>query len=1071
MPEKFVHLHTHSHYSLLDGLAKIDDLVNEAVQNAMPALALTDHGNMHGAIEFYKKAQKAGIKPVLGVEMYVAPRSLSQKEASIDTKPYHLLLLAKNEEGYKNLLKLVSISHLEGFYYKPRIDKDTLSKHSKGIIGASACLAGELPRLMLSENYGKAKEAAAGYADIFGKDSFFIEISHHPGVPNHNLAMSRLVELSKQTGIPLVATQDIHYLKKEDALAQDALVAIQTNTTLGDKDRLSMSNDDYSFRSTREMLDLFRDLPEATKNTVEIAEMTDTKLKLGEWIFPKFEIPSGKTADEHLRGKALEGLKKKFPDGAGDEITKRMDYELEVISKKGYSPYFLIVSDFVNHARETEIITNTRGSAAGSFVSFLVGISNVSPIRYGLPFERFLNPYRPSPPDIDMDFADDRRDEIIEYAKQRYGYDKVAQIGTFGTMMARAAARDITRALNHDYATGDRIAKMIPMGSQGFPMSIRKAMTINTELKKAYESEKETKEILDLAQKIEGGARHVSVHAAGVVISPEPLQEYLPLQYEPKGEKIITQYDMHAVEDIGLLKMDFLGIRNLSILGLAKKLIEKIRGGKLDLEKIPLDDEKTFELLRRGETGGLFQLGGSGMTRYLKELKPTTIEEIMAMIALFRPGPMANIPTYIKRKHGEEPITYLDPRLEKILGGTYGVVTYQEDVLFIAIEMAGYNWDSVDKFRKAIGKKIPEVMAAQEKIFIEGCQTHGGLSKKKAEELWKLFDPFKGYGFNKAHAASYGIVAYQTAYLKANYPGEYMTAVLTCESGDMDKISEMIAECKKMGIKLLPPDINESFSDFTLVKETDPSAQTEEKNSIRFGLHAIKNVGENVVKTLIEERKRGGIFKSVEDLLERIPTKDINKKSLESLIKAGALDGFRERNTLLLNLEKMLEYHKDAVNGNSPNQASLFAMAGNELKASVLKMSPAEPASLEEKLVWEKEFLGIYVSGHPMDKYRNAMNRAKLRIASVKKFRGETPVMMIVMVSEIKKIMTKKGEPMAFLKLMDSTGEIEAVVFPRTLNNFGSLLKTDGCVIIKGKTSSRNNEPSIILEEIREVKI
>jgi len=1062
----FVHLHTHSHYSLLDGLAKVAQLVDEAQKYEMPALALTDHGNMYGAVKFYKKARATGIKPILGVEAYVAPRSLRQKEPRIDARPSHLVLLAKNETGYKNLLKIVSISHLEGFYYKPRIDKTVLSEYSEGLIASSACMAGELPRLLLGEKYDEAKKAVGQYRDIFGKDSFFIEIGHHPNIPNHDLAMKRLKKLAEETGTPLIATQDIHYLKKEDALAQDALVAIQTNTLMSETNRLSMRDEDYSFLSPEEMISKFKETPDAISNTLKIADMCNIELKLGEWVFPKFEIPNGKTAEKYLKEKTLERLEEKT---GGKEHSKesleRIEYELGIINKKGYAPYFLIVADFVNHAKGKGIVTNTRGSAAGSFVSYLLGISDVDPLKYGLPFERFLNPYRPSPPDIDMDFADDRRDEVIEYAKQRYGHDKVAQIGTFGTMMARAAVRDVTRVLDYGYGAGDRLAKMIPFGSQGFPMTIEKAMEINSELETAYKEEKETKEILDLAKKIEGSARHVSVHAAGVVISPEELTNYLPIQKEPNGDKTITQYDMHAAEDIGLLKMDFLGIKNLSILGRAVALVEKLRGEKINLSKIPLDDKKSFDLVTRGETIGLFQLNGAGMTRYLKELQPSCITDIMAMIALFRPGPMANIPTYIRRKHGKEPITYIDPRLEKILGGTYGVVTYQEDVLFIAIEIAGYDWGSVDKFRKAIGKKIPKEMAAQEKIFIEGCQNHGGISRQKAEKLWKLFDPFKGYGFNKAHAASYGMVSYQTAYLKANYPGEFMTAVLSSEAGDMDKMAEAINECKRMDITVLPPDVNDSFSGFTLVNPK----KTNGKRAIRFGLEAVKNVGTNVVKNIVTERKQNGPYASLENLLERIQTRDLNKKSLESMIKAGALDKFGERNALLTNLEKILEYHKETKNNNSANQSSLFSLAGEELKFASLKLEEAEPISFDEKLKLEKELLGLYISGHPLDKYREKMSKAKLNIPAIKRFGNQTPVIFVAMIEQVKKIFTKKGEPMAFLKLLDIDDEIEAVVFPQTLKDYGHLLLEDKCVIIKGKTSDRNNEPSIICDEIKEI--
>src|SRR3989339_474977 len=799
MPSKFVHLHTHSHYSLLDGLIKIDDLIDEAVKLGMPAIALTDHGNMYGTIEFYKKCQEAGIKPIIGVETYIALESMLQKRPNIDNKRHHLILLAKNEAGYKNLLKIVTASYLEGYYYKPRVDKEFLKKHHEGLIALSACMAGEVSKMIERKDPERAEKAAREYEDIFGKGNFYIEISHHPDIENHSDIQKGLVELARKTNIPLVATQDVHYLKPADAMAQD--------------------------------------IPDAVENTFKIAEMCDVKLSLGKWVFPKLDIEGNKKPEEFLIESARQNYLKIFgADDTDGEVKKRLEYELEVITSKGYAPYFLIVADLINFARSQKIITNTRGSAAGSVVSYVLGITNVDPIKYALPFVRFLNPYRPSPPDIDMDFADDRREEILEYTKRKYGKNHVAQIGTFGTMMARGSVRDVTRALGKPYELGDRISKLIPMGSQGFPMTIDQALSITPELAEMYKKESEVKEIIDIAKKIEGGARHVSVHAAGVVISPTDLTDYVPLQFEPNGDKIITQYYMYSVEEAGLLKMDFLGIKNLSTLGKSVELVRQRRGIEIDIENIPLDDKNTFEHLAKGETIGLFQLGGSGMTRYLKELRPTTVTDIMAMIALFRPGPMANIPTYIKRKHKQEPITYPDPRLEKILDKTYGVVTYQDDVLLIAIELAGYNWDTVDKFRKAIGKKIPEEMAKQEKIFIEGCQKHGGLSLQKAEELWQLFDPFKGYGFNKAHAASYAKVAYQTAYMKANYPAEFMAAALTADAGGVGKIAETIGECVRMKLPVLPPGVNESFGDFTVVEVKEKNTETPSKEGIRFGL-------------------------------------------------------------------------------------------------------------------------------------------------------------------------------------------------------------------------------------------
>ena len=1035
----------------------------------MPAIALTDHGSMYGTIEFYKQCQKSGIKPIIGVETYVALESMLQKRPNVDNKRYHLILLAKNETGYKNLLKIVTASYLEGYYYKPRTDKEFLRKHSEGLIALSACMAGEVSRMIERKDPERAAKAAREYEDIFGKGNFYIEISHHPDIENHTNIQKGLVELARKINIPLVATQDAHYIKPEDAMAQDILVAIQTNADLADANRLTMKLDDFSMRSGEEMEKLFKDNPDAIENTFKIAEMCDVKLNLGKWVFPKLDLEGNQKPEEFLIDNARKNYLKMFGNNDADgEMKKRLEYELEVITSKGYAPYFLIVADLINFAKNKKIVTNTRGSAAGSLVSFVLGITNVDPIKYGLPFERFLNPYRPSPPDIDMDFADDRREEILEYAKEKYGKNHVAQIGTFGTMMAKGAVRDVTRALGKPYELGDRISKLIPTGSQGFPMTIDQAMSLTPELAEIYKKEKEVKEIIDIAKKLEGSARHVSVHAAGVVISPTNLTDYAPLQYEPSGDKIITQYDMYSVEEAGLLKMDFLGIKNLSTLGNSVELVRQRRGIDIDIENIPLDDKNTFEHLAKGETIGLFQLGGSGMTRYLKELKPTTITDIMAMIALFRPGPMANIPTYIKRKHGQEKITYADPRLEKILDKTYGVVTYQDDVLLIAIELAGYNWDTVDKFRKAIGKKIPEEMAKQEKIFIEGCQKHGGLSIKKAEDLWQLFDPFKGYGFNKAHAASYGKVAYQTAYMKANYPAEFMAAVLTADAGEVEKIAETIGECVRMKLPVLPPDVNESMGDFTVVEIKEKNDEAQLKEGIRFGLYTIKNLGKEIANAIIEERLVKGKYKSFSDFLDRVQHKNLNKKSLESLIKSGAMDAFGERNKLIFNMEDALAYNKESGKSKK-NQNSLFSLMTDGASLPELRFKETESASQQERLLWEKDLLGLYVSGHPLDKFKDKMEKIKTKIGDIKNLPDNMPFVTAGMIETAKKINTKKGDPMIFMKLSDYSDSIEAVVFPKVFEKYAGIIREGNCVAIKGRHSIRNGEHSILVEELKEM--
>ncbi|MEK7209289.1 MAG: DNA polymerase III subunit alpha, partial [Patescibacteria group bacterium] len=801
--------------------------------------------------------------------------------------------------------------------------------------------------------------------------------------------------------------------------------------------------------------------------TLEIAARCHLELEFGRWVFPNFALPADADIDQTItrmtQARLASYLKNNSPRRA--EAGARIERELTVIIKKGYSPYFLVVADLIAFARARGIYTNTRGSAAGSFVSYLLGITNVDPLEYQLPFERFLNPDRPSPPDIDMDFADKRRDEMIEYAKTKYGHDQVAQIGTFGSMMAKAAVRDIARALGQPYAVGDRLANLIPFGSQGFPMSIERALKIEPELKAIYDNPAESvaKDILDLARKIEGNPRHISVHAAGVVIAPTPLTDFVPLQLDPKGGKIITQYDMHAVEDAGLLKFDFLGIRNLSILEDAIRLIKITHGLKINIDEIPLDNKKTYQMLARGETMGLFQLNGGGLTRWLKELKPTTIHDLNAMVALYRPGPMESIPEYIRRKHNPALVTYLDPRLKDILNQSFGVLTYQDDVMLIAIRLANYSWTEADKLRKAMGKKIPAEMAAQKEKLLKGLITNG-LSDKKANALWQLIEPFAAYGFNKAHAASYGRVAYQTAYLKANYPVEYMTAVLSAEAGDLETVAEIIGECLRLGIAVLPPDVNESFGDFTVIK----AKTTKEKDKIRFGLYTIKNLGADIAEAIVAERKKNGTFTTLINFLERIGHKNLNKKSIEALTKVGALDSVNdERGRILANLDLILEFHRDFRHA-STSQTSLFEVMADRASVPQLKLAAAPPARLEEKLAWEKELLGLYLSGHPLDKFRSKFT-ADNAIKKIRAERDGATVIAAGVIEEVKPILTKRGERMAFIRLADFSDKIEGVIFARVFEQFKNLIALDKCVALRGRLSLRNNEPSIIVEGLKEL--
>jgi len=1069
MPE-FIHLHTHSHYSLLDGLSKLEDLVSLAKKYKMSAMAITDHGNMYGAITFYKLAKKAGIKPIIGVEAYMTSGSRLDRSLGADgtKRYYHLTLLAKNMEGYKNLIHLVTLANLEGYYYKPRMDKEILRKHSAGIIALSGCLGGELSQTVLRGDMEKASELLKEYQDIFGKENYFIEIQCHPGVENDKLVRESLITLAKKHDIPLVATQDSHYPCTEDHDAHHTLLQINTQGDGGEKGKFEFSNDDFSFMDSEKANEVFKDIPEAIENTKKIADMCNLDLELGKWVFPDLKIEAGKSYDEKLRELTLAGLKRLEIEPT-EEVNKRIEYELKIIFDKGYSPYFLVVGDLLRHAKENKILTTIRGSVAGSMVTYLLGITNINPIEYKLPFERFLNPFRPSPPDIDMDFADNRRDEMIEYTKQKYGEDKVAQIGTFGTMMARGAVRDVARALGYPYAIGDRLSKMIPIGSQGMPMTIDYAMEIVPELKEAYGSEKDTKEIINLAKKLEGCVRHISVHAAGVVIAPSPLYEYTPLQYDPKGEgKIITQYDMYSIEEAGLLKFDFLGIRNLAILSDSVSLVKKFYNIDIDTERIPLDDKKTFSLLAKGQTEGLFQLNGSGMTRYLKELKPTSIHDINAMVALYRPGPMETIPEYIKRKHNPKLIKYLDPRMKKFLGESYGLIVYQDDLLFCALELAGYNWEEADKFRKAVGKKIPAEMAAQHEKFTKGI-VENGQTEVFAEKLWKLFEPFQAYGFNKAHAASYGRVAYQTAYMKANYGVEYMTAILTAESGDVEKISEIIEECKNMKIQVLPPHINESFGGFTCLPEKDGVITKDNKsNKIRFGLYTIKNLGKDISDSIIDERKKNGKFKSITDFLDRIKHKNLNKKSMEALIKSGSMDEWADRGVLLGNLEDMLSYNRE-TSKQSDNQTSLF---GGLPQAEIpsFKLKESADANQAEKLLWEKELLGLYISGHPLDRLREKLESRDVNIKKIKEeLKNNTPVTIAGIIETSRQVVTKNNERMAFLKISDLSGSIEVVAFPSIFKASIEILVADKCIAISGKVSNRNGEKSVIIEAVKEI--
>jgi len=1053
---KFTHLHVHSHYSLLDGLPKIDELLDYVKELGMDSVALTDHGVLYGAIEFYKKAKERGIKPIIGCEVYVAQERMNQKRPNIDNKRYHLVLLAKNEEGYKNLVKLITKAHLEGFYYKPRIDDNLLAKHSKGLIAMTACLAGKIPRLIVAKKFEEAEKLAQKYQEIFGKDNFYLEIQHHPNIPGQNTVNNELINISKKYGIPLVATNDTHYLKPEDAEAQDILMLINTGANLNDPERMTIKSDDFSLRSPKEMEQAFKHVPEAIENTQKIADACNLELELGKTKLPYFEVPNSKTPDEYLEKLCEQGLKRCFKDNLNKKITDRLSYELSVIKQTGFASYFLIVQDFVNWAKSQRIIVGPgRGSAPGSLVSFLLNITSVDPIKNDLLFERFLNPERISMPDIDLDFTDRRRDEVINYIAQKYGRDKVAQIITFGTMAARAAIRDVGRALNYAYSYCDQIAKMIPFG-----FNLNETLKKVDEFKNIYQTDEQAKKLIDLAKKLEGVARHASTHACGIVISNEPLSNLIPLQHPTQdNQNVITQYEMHAIEDLGLLKMDLLGLKNLTIIEDTLSRIYVLRGGKkIDIENIPLDDKETFKLFQKANTTGVFQLESDGLKRYLRQLKPTEFEDIVAMTALYRPGPIQFIPDYIDRKHKRKKIEYLHPKLKPILEKTQGICIYQEQLMRIARDLAGFTLGEADVLRKAVGKKIHSLLNQQEEKFIKGV-TDNKIDKKVAIKLWQWVLPFAQYGFNKSHSAAYATIAYQTAYLKANFPVEFMAAVLTSEKTDVERIAVLIEESKKMGIEVLSPNINESLKNFTVVPK---------ENKIRFGLLAIKNVGENIIDVIVKEIKNNGPFKNIEDFIQRVNSKDLNKKSFESLIKAGAFDKFAERSQLLHNLERLLEWSKETQKARISNQKGLFD--GINLN-NRLTLVPAAPATNFEKLSWEKELLGLYVSSHPLEDLRGILEKKTFALVKIKNAWINQKIRVGGIISGIKKIITRNGKPMLFVKLEDLTDKAEVVVFPGLIERNPTVFQENKIVFIKGRVDNRDNVPKVIAEEVEEIII
>ena len=1100
---KFVHLHGHTEYSLLDGISKISKLVKKVKESGMDSVAITDHGVMYGAIEFYKACQSANIKPIIGVEMYVAKRSHKDKEAKLDNEPYHLTVLAKNYQGYLNLMKLVSIAHLDGFYYRPRVDKKLLKEYSEGLIALSGCPGGEFVKSLKEDNIGNAKKVAEEYLAIFGEGNFYLELqNHHWGehalnAPDNqikidlermqklqDLTFATVKELSKELSIPMVATKDFHYVEKEDAEAQDAVLCVQTGSQVSETKRLRMIDTPELFVKTpEEMAEDFLDYPEALENTIKIAQMVNVEIELGKAIFPIFQTPESNPPMDYLRELTFQKAPEKLE--MTEEVRKRLDYELDIIDNKKLAGYFLVVSDFITWSHLQGIITNTRGSAAGSLVLYCLGVTNLNPLDYLLPFERFLTKDRPFMPDIDADLADDRRDEVIRYLMNKYGEDKVAHIMTFGTMMGRAAIRDIGRVLGVTYGEVDRIAKLVPPPKQGFHVPLSKHVKDIPELVEVYKSSPQLKKMLDLAVRIEGTVRHASVHAAGILITPEVITNYTPVQKEADGDKVVSQYDMYSVVDeyngLGLVKMDLLGIRNLSILGRAVEYVRVNQGIGVNLEKLPIDDLKTFELLSRGETMGVFQLSSPGMTKYLMELKPSTIFDIMAMVALYRPGPLSIIPEYIARKHDPKKITYIDSRMKSYMDKSLGLLVYQEDVLLTATNIAGYTWTQADKFRKAMGKKKPEEMAKEKGHFVEGC-VENGMKAEMAEELFKLIETFAAYGFNKPHAASYAMVAYQTGYMKANFPVEFMAAVMTAEYGDSEKIARAIEECKKMEIVVLPPDINFSKVGFTIEELKELSKEdlerniagevTKAKQGIRFGLSAIKNVGISAIESILKARENpladGGEFKSLGDLCSRVDTRLVNRKTLESLIKAGALDNFGSRSAQLLVLDQVLEESHKNLKNKLVGQSSLFGEDEKELGGVYIKLPDVEEMPLEQLLIFERDLLGFYLHEPPfLNQLKMLDNYVSFKVSDLSDEHIGKKLTLGGVVTRVKKVVTKKsGAEMAFVTISDGISEIEMVVFPKTYAENKECLEKDLVVLLQGRVDRREDELSVIVDSV-----
>jgi DNA polymerase III subunit alpha len=1054
----FVHLHVHSEYSLLDGAAHLRRLVERAAQLGFPAIALTDHGNLFGAMDFYQHARQAGIKPILGCELYVAPGSRFER-APVDGQyegANHVTCLVRNETGYKNLMRLVSKGYLEGFYYKPRVDKELLAQHADGLFMLSGCLNSEVSRLLLAGEDEKARQVAGWYQDVFGRDHYAMEVQAH-GIADQTRVTQGTLGIARALGITVCATNDSHYLEAADARAHEVLLCLQTGAKLADPDRWRFATEEFYLKSSEEMRRVFQDLPEACDATVAVAERCELDLRFGQFHLPRYEVPPGHTLDSYLRAIAEAGLRQRYPDPAG-EVVSRLEYELEVIRSMQFSGYFLVVWDFIKFARDRGIAVGPgRGSAAASLVAYCLGITTVDPMRYGLVFERFLNPGRKSMPDMDIDFADDRRDEVIEYVVQKYGRDKVAQIITFNVLKAKAVIRDVGRVLGMPFGDVDRIAKFVP---DTLNIRLDDALRQSPALAEAVKARPEVAELWQVAKKLEGLSRHAGKHAAGVVISDAPLIEHVPLYRDPKSEEIITQYPMGPIERLGLLKMDFLGLRTLTVIANTVRLIAESRGGvRIDPERIPFDDAKTYQLLSEARTFGVFQLESTGMRNALRQLRPERLEDVIAMVALYRPGPMEMIPEFTARRHGRVKPSYDHPLMEKHLRETYGIMVYQEQVLKIAADMAGFTMSEADDLRKAMGKKIPALMAEQRAKFRQGAVGRG-VKEKVAERVFELMEKFAGYGFNKAHATAYGIVAYQTAYLKANYPVEFMAAVLTSEMANTDKVVVHMDECRAMGIAVLPPDVNVSRFSFGVDGE-----------SIRFGLGAIKNLGQKAIEAIVAAREAEGRFTTLVDFCRRLDLQLVNRRVGESLIKAGALDSLaRPRAALLASLDAAFETAQRDQRERAEGQVSIFDLLGpGGPAAGADSEEPAGPEwEPEERLLYEKEVLGFYLSGHPLKRiWGRAVGLGAIGSGRLGSVEEGTRVVLCGLVSGLREINTKSGTRMGFVTLEDVEGSVEVTVFPETFRQSAAHLRSGMPLLVRGKVETGTGARKLLAEEIR----